>query len=122
MLIIITSPVNGVRFECKTRKEAASYARCSAGRIGEILKTPSQSATLRNGYKVEVAVKLPFWSNDSKAPHAEAVKVAELIKKNARYNDDYSIEPGAITYEAWKEYFAEALDCEFAQQVMDILD
>jgi len=120
-MIKVTSPKNGCIWTCTTRKEAASAALCSVGRIGEIIKS-GKTTTLRSGYIVEPVAATPFWIHDSVAPKAEALKVAELIQKQAQYRDDYSNERSACEYEEWKQYFCESTETAFAAQVLDILD
>ena len=120
-MIKVTSPKNGNIWTCTTRKEAASAALCSVGRIGEIVKS-GKTTTLRSGYIVEPVAATPFWIHNTAAPEAEALKVAKLIKKQARYADNYTSEKAACEYEAWKEYFQADLECAFAAQVLNLMD
>jgi len=112
MIIYITSPINGAVYTCKTRKEAAINARCSVGRIGEIIKSGKLTTTLRNGYIVTTAQPV----DEVQKCVAEIIEIAKDMA-----NGDYNTDKGFYNYESWKQYFCADRDSAFAQKVYNAL-
>lgn len=123
-MFYVTTPSLSTQF-CKTRKEAAIAAKCSVGRIGEIVKSGKSNVKLRNGSIIDIVdiadrkKVSTYWSKNEKASLDKVVDVASLIVRQARSNNPelFREDREAAIYESYKEYFGVDRDSDFAKQV-----